>query len=223
MAITIFPIIQKIKRLGNFFKGFGGHRCLLQVLSHRLCARKQKVQFALALPNRAGLASNWADLLGGSVRNIVLIGLVVVVSGCSGGFGASRLNPVNWFNGQKATVQPGGSLLPRNAVTGTTDTRPLIAQVGQTRLDRTNGGYILTATGLTPQTGYHSVDLVQAVSASAQDLVFDLRALPPTRAYPNQSTTARSVTAAVFLSDSQLIGIRRIRVNAAQNAQNLRR
>ena len=157
------------------------------------------------------------------MRNIVLIGLVVVVSGCSGGIGNSRLNPLNWFNGQNTSAQTSGSLLPSNAVAGITDTRPLMAQVSQVRLDRTNGGYILTATGVGLQSGYHSVDLVPSTGSSAQELVFNLRALPPARSYPNQSATARSVSAAFFLSDSQLIGIRRIRVNAAQNAQTVRR
>ncbi len=147
-----------------------------------------------------------------------VLGLVALLAlaGC-GGFGSSPLNPGNWFGSSSETDE----ILPENA-TVIRDPRPVIQQVTLVSVENVPGGAIVHARGTVPQPGWFAADLVpDPARSSGGILTFGFRALPPET--PSQgSGRALIVTAATFLSDDDLIGIREIRVAAQQNIRSAR-
>ncbi|NNE89645.1 MAG: hypothetical protein HKN27_16375 [Silicimonas sp.] len=153
-----------------------------------------------------------------ATRAYLLI-LPLLLASC--GISESRFNPFNWFGGgdDTTTAEP-------LEVVNVDDPRPLVAEITQLVIERTPGGAIVRVTGLPPTQGWYGAALVN-VSPNREALngvmSYSMRALPPdvpTRVSTRQS---RELTAAVFLSDIQLAGVRVIQVTGAQNSRIARR
>lgn len=151
-------------------------------------------------------------------RAFILI-LPLVLASC--GLGDTRLNPFNWFGGSEetTTAQP-------VEVVERSDPRPLVAEITQLVVERTPGGAIVRVTGLPPTQGWHSVALVN-VDPDGEALngvmSYSLRAVPPETPMRVSTRQSRELTAAVFLSDIQLAGVRVIQVTGARNSRIARR
>lgn len=147
---------------------------------------------------------------------LALMGLLVL-SAC-GGFNLSSLNPFSWFGGQEE-AEP---FLPPEALVKT-DPRPLVQDTVSVSIEQTPGGAILYARGVTPQAGWHSADLVRDGSRSGEGvLAFGFRAVAPEVA-SSGTGNARTLTAATFLSEGDLVGVREVQVFTATTIRRLRR
>ncbi|MEL7460677.1 MAG: hypothetical protein AAFX45_03950 [Pseudomonadota bacterium] len=135
----------------------------------------------------------------------------LTLSGC-GGIGSSAINPLNWFGGQEEEA----SVLPQN-VEVVRDARPVIAEITRLSVETVPGGAIVHARGLVPAPGWFAADLVRDPSRSEPGVAaFAFRAVPPVA--PSGGTgSARVITAATYLSNGDLVGVREIRVYSASN------
>lgn len=141
---------------------------------------------------------------------MLLLTATFLLSGC-GGIGSSNLNPFNWFGNSGPE-----EVLPENTVV-VRDPRPLIQQVTDVAVERVPGGAILRARGAAPVAGWFAADLVLDPAQSRDGvLTFGFRAAPPD--VPARGTgNARLITAATYLSDGDLQGVREIRVRGRSN------
>ncbi len=165
-------------------------------------------------------------------RELIAGGLaLVMLSGCAT-VRESRFNPMNWFgrsepvqqttvDGQPVTVLQ--TLAPRKGYPAFTDTRPLAPALADVSIQRSASGGIVTATAAVPALGYYDAELVPVPSERSDTLVFDFRLRPPSTAQGTGNEAQRRITAARALSFPELEGVRRIVVNAANGARQVRR
>ncbi len=145
------------------------------------------------------------------LRAVLLLSLTLSIAACD-----SRLNPLNWFGGdreQRIRVDPseaGGTVA---------DPRGLVTEITQLSVEQTTSGAILRATGVTPSQGYFDAELV-LVEINNGAIVFDFRAAAP---QGNQQPGVQSITAGVTLTNGELAGVRTITVIAAQNRRTVSR
>ncbi|MBV2360997.1 hypothetical protein KUH32_14625 [Thalassococcus sp. CAU 1522] len=146
----------------------------------------------------------------------------------------SRLNPFNWFGRSQPEAVTDGTgtvnpLIPRRRASLFRDEqddayrgRP-VAEITELLIERRPGGAILRVTGVAERVGPFDVRLIEDEQAGeAGTLSYTLNALQqagPRDTGPN----ARTVTAALWLTDQDLAGIRAIRVAGASNARVTRR
>lgn len=112
-----------------------------------------------------------------------------------------------------------------------TDSRPLVSDVTGVTLDQTPGGAILRVTGVTTTQGWWDVGLRREVASddTQGERRYVLRGWPPVNAEgvpvpaPTGPSALREVDAAIFLSDSDLQGLRRITVSGTNTSRTLRR
>ena len=124
------------------------------------------------------------------------------------------------------TLEPEGGY-----AAATVDTRGLVADVTDVRIEQTPGGAILHAIGLPQTQGYWDVALVRDRSTpqSGDTLRYNFRVRPPVDATgqpivaPTGSAASREVHAAVFIERSTLVGIRQIVVTGDQSSRSARR
>ncbi|MBY6005493.1 hypothetical protein KUV62_16325 [Salipiger bermudensis] len=156
----------------------------------------------------------------------VLIVAGVVLAGCS-----SSWNPVNWF-GQSETVPTtidtsatGASnpLIPaRRASIFRSDAAELylgsrIETISELLIERRPGGAIIRVTGTANRAGPFEVRLLPDEAETDGDtLAYTMNALQSAGPV-NVDADARSVTAAIWLTDQELFGIREIRVAGRSN------
>jgi len=161
----------------------------------------------------------------------ILIVSGLVLSSC-GAVRDSRMNPFNWFGrASSARVVQADDVNPliprRRSVFEKKAAGPyagqLIAEIFELRVDRRPGGAVIKATGVSTRMGVFDVRLVKNDEDSTNGvLAYDMKRLQgPGPAGGNDF--ARSVTAAVTLSDNELAGIRTIRVRGARNVMTSRR
>jgi hypothetical protein len=165
-------------------------------------------------------------------RVIMVMGMAVLLSGCSGGWSESRLNPMTWF-GRSDTPE---SLVPVEQQLFV-DPRPLVPQVTDVTVDPTPGGVILRATGIPPTQGYWDGELVVENASAAPVngvLSFQFRILPPPTQIQTGSragapipatvgtATSREVVVAKFISRQDLAGVTSLRVVAERNERSVR-
>lgn len=147
----------------------------------------------------------------------ILMALLVVVLGLGGC--ASRLNPFNWFGGDREER----ITIDETIVAEPTDGRQLVPEIVSLNVDPMPGGAILRAVGLPPRQGYWEADLVE-VGRDGSEIVFEFRVYQPydpnTRVGPPQS---REILAGTSLSTQDLAGIRSIVVVAQQNRRSVSR
>lgn len=149
-----------------------------------------------------------------TLRILMALLLVAGLTGCG-----SRLNPFNWFGGDREErVQ-----IDESGTDGPVDARGLVAEVIDLDVDAMPSGAIIRAVGLAPRQGYWEADLV-LVSQEDRELVYEFRVYEPldpnTRVGPPRS---REIVAGTVLSRQDLAGIRSIVVLAQQNRRSVSR
>jgi hypothetical protein len=166
---------------------------------------------------------------------IALLLLSAMLLGACGTVRESRLNPFNWFGAARSTpvadaaesdVNP---LIPpqrRSIFYAERDTSyrgTEVAQVTGLFVERRPGGALIRAEGVVARQGAFDVRLIKMPEESDETtMVYALQALQPPRGAAGPES-ARRVTAAEFVTDNELAGIRTIRVQGATNAQTSRR
>ena len=141
--------------------------------------------------------------------------LVLVLSGCAA---AERINPLNWFGPSIEEQAVSGSLIPEGAGE-LADTRQLVAEVTQMRVNRTPDGAIVEAYGTAPGAGAWDPDLVPLEpEGGTLTLEFRVRPIQGTAA-----GAAPTLLAGAFLSNRDLAGVATIRVAGASNARTAQR
>ncbi|SMX28348.1 hypothetical protein TRP8649_02467 [Pelagimonas phthalicica] len=161
----------------------------------------------------------------------VLVVSMLVLTSC-GAVRDSVVNPFNWFGRSKsepvATEANVNPLIPKRRASLFRKEKDEsykgweIAEVTQLLVERRPGGAIVRASGVTAQQNAFDVKLVPVKEQSNETtLTFAFKALQARG--PVGSEASRTVTAAIWLTDNQLAGIRQIRVVAANNARVSRR
>lgn len=161
----------------------------------------------------------------------VLVLSALVLTSC-GTVRESRLNPFNWFGNAKSTPVEASEeinpLIPRRQESIFRQSRDesyqgwAVEQVSDLRIERRPGGAIITAIGTPDQQGAFEVKLVKVEEESdAATLTYEFAALQPNAR--TGTVASRQVTAAVWLTDNELAGIRTIRVKAQRNVLSSRR
>ncbi|AMY68597.1 hypothetical protein [Frigidibacter mobilis] len=127
----------------------------------------------------------------------------------------SRVNPFNWFG--RAESQP-TTAPPAQEVS---DGRVQVDQVTRMELKQMPGGAILSVAGLPPTQGWWNAELIALDPDEAPVdgvLTYRFVVAKPKRLTPASTPQSRELTAAHFLSDQTLAGVRRVVVVAAQNS-----
>ena len=155
------------------------------------------------------------------MKHLAALVMIISLTACSGGGSSSvsSLNPFNWFGGGRNADTAPASIAPRRGYTIVPDTRGLISAIASVSIDRTPRGAIVRATGTPNAPGYYDADLVVVPSTSANELSFEFRVRGPAKA----TGRASPIVAATYLTNSQLISVRRIRVISQTNSVTARR
>lgn len=111
------------------------------------------------------------------------------------------------------------------------DSRPLVSDVTRVTMEPTPGGAILRVTGVTATQGWWDIALRRETGSdtASTERRYVLRGWPPVDAEgnpvpaPTGPVTLREVDAAIFLSDSDLDGVRRITVTGANTSRSVTR
>jgi len=169
------------------------------------------------------------------MRIILTTALVsaLALPGCGGSSGGSAYNPLNWFGkSRNETVAPEAknALIPKKSGLRREQAARegvAVAQILALAIEPAAGGAILRVTGLAPTLGAYDVRLVPEfdleIDGPLQTLQYSLKTEYSTRSRPAAPQRSRELTAAVFLSDEDLEGVREIRVSGAENARSVRR
>lgn len=148
-------------------------------------------------------------------RALLTLCLCLALAAC----GSSRLNPLNWFGGDREqrirVTETAAEVVP-------TDPRPLVTEVLDLRVEQTSSGAIVQATGLVPTLGYFGGDLVE-VERGDGALVFEFRVEAPEDGGTPGTPRAREILAAQALSVGALEGVRSITVIAQTNRRSVNR
>lgn len=145
---------------------------------------------------------------------LAVVCALTLVGGCG-----SSLNPRNWFGG--AAPDPTIAANPAEAINASW---PLVDEVTEMAVERVPGGAIVRATGLPPRQGYWLAGLVADSGAPMENgvLILNLRSAPPPQPTPVGTPSSRVMTAALYLSDQSLVGVRTIVVRGARNERSAR-
>ena len=169
------------------------------------------------------------------MRIILTTALVsaLALPGCGGSSGGSAYNPLNWFGkSRNETVAPEAknALIPKKSGLRREQAARegvAVAQILALAIEPAAGGAILRVTGLAPTLGAYDVRLVPEfdleIDGPLQTLQYSLKTEYSTRSRPAAPQRSRELTAAVFLYDEDLEGVREIRVSGAENARSVRR
>lgn len=152
-----------------------------------------------------------------------LLVTTMVLAGC-GAVRDSRVNPLNWFGESRSEARSSGraDLGPTSAGV---DNRPLVPQVTAMSIERTSSGAIVRAEAVMPSAGWWDPQLMAENFGRAPGGVLTFRfvaAAPRTPvAVPNPA--ARTITAAVALTQAQLDTASEVVVVGAENSRSARR
>ncbi len=130
--------------------------------------------------------------------------------------GESRLNPFNWFGGERE------ERITVTEVERPADPRPLVAEVTGLAIEPTTSGAILTATALTEAAGHWRPGLV-LLSREDGAVTYEFRAAPPQDGASQGTGRSREIVAAVALGQDELRGLRSITVIARTNRRSVER
>lgn len=146
---------------------------------------------------------------------LAVFSVALLTSACS-----SRLNPLNWFGRDRsepvAAVQAPG---------GVVDARPFVTEIVSLRVDRAPGGAIVNTVGRTSTQGYWEPALLIENRGVPVDgvLTIQFRASGPYKRAAQGTERSREITAAVYLTDQEMAGVRTIVVRGASNQRSVRR
>jgi hypothetical protein len=145
-------------------------------------------------------------------RALIALTLCLSLAAC----GASRLNPMNWFGGERE------ERIAVTEVATPTDPRPLVTEITGLAIEVTTSGAILTATALTDATGYWQPGLVLVERAEGA-ATYEFRAAPPPAGATQGPEPTRVIVAAAELGRGDLQGLRSITVIARTNRRTVER
>ena len=146
------------------------------------------------------------------LRSVFVVSVILSLAACD-----SRINPLNWFGGEREsriTVDP-------DAAGGGADVdgRLLAADITQLSVEQTTTGAIVRATGITPAQGYFDAELV-LVEATETPLAYEFRVAPPL----DQGTSGiQTISVGTQLTVGELAGIRTITVISQSNRRSVGR
>jgi hypothetical protein len=146
------------------------------------------------------------------LRVILALALVTSLAAC----GASRLNPFNWFGGDRETRVEAAEPETQG------DLRGLVAEVVDLAVEPVPQGAIVRAMGRPPTQGFWEADLVE-VERTDNTIVYEFRIFPPLEAARVSTAQSREVVTGTELSNFDLRGIRTITVVGAQNRRSVSR
>lgn len=166
----------------------------------------------------------------------LLLAATLVVSACAS-VRDSRVNPFNWFGQSRSEpiarevntnplIPKGGGLFSNSRAEDDIYVGRPFEQVTDLRIERVPGGAIIRATGLAARQGIYAVQLTPENEAEEPVdgvLTYRLEGIRPSRNTAVGTVPTREVIAARRLSNQQLVGVSRIRVEGQQNAQVVRR
>ncbi|NKX46364.1 hypothetical protein [Roseicyclus persicicus] len=147
------------------------------------------------------------------LRVILALALVTSLAACG-----SRLNPFNWFGGdreQRIRVEQTVPEDPR-------DLRGLVTEIVDLSVEPTPQGAIVRAMGRPPVQGFWEAELVEVERAEG-GIVYEFRVFPPLTATPAGTPQSREVVVGTQLSNFDLQGIRTITVIGAENRRSVSR
>lgn len=170
-------------------------------------------------------------------KTLPLLLAATLTLGACGMVRESRVNPFNWFGQSRSEpvqqVENTNPLIPKSGglfSRARTDEAVYIGrpfeQVTDLTVERIPGGAIIRATGLAARQGIYAVQLTPKNEAELPVdgvLTYRLEGIRPSKPTPIGSKPTREVTAARKLTDQQLAGVQRIRVEGQLNAQVARR
>jgi hypothetical protein len=142
----------------------------------------------------------------------LILSLCLSLAAC----GESRLNPMNWFGGDRE------ERIAVTEIATPTDPRPLVAEVTGLSIEATTSGAILTATALAEATGYWQPGLI-LVERDDDTAIYEFRAAPPPAGATAGPEPTRVIVAAVALGRGDLEGLRSITVIARSNRRTVER
>lgn len=151
----------------------------------------------------------------GSFRQIVLAGAFLALTGC--GSSDISLNPATWFAADDPV-----EMVETAAFETRVDPRPTVTVITSLTIDRLPGGVIVRATALPPEQGWFDSQLVEETSSDASVRLYSFRGIPPENATRVSTQQSRELTAAAYISDIELQGIREIQVVGATNRRTVR-
>lgn len=167
-----------------------------------------------------------------AIARPLLLCSALALAGCGGGLANSWVNPMTWFgNSRSEAVDPRAASNPLIPARGFGQ-RPKAAyagvpvdQITQLRVERRPGGAIIQTTGVTDVIGYYDVRLEPESEEGAVNgvLAYTFKAVRPAEPIGIGSAAARQITAAVFVTDQELAGVRTITVRGARNQRSTRR
>ncbi|MGP6088335.1 hypothetical protein [Antarctobacter jejuensis] len=162
----------------------------------------------------------------------VLLLSAFVLSSC-GSVAESRLNPLNWFGRSESRpvqVAEDGTnpLIPSRrssifrAEQGADYLGWPLGEISDLVVERRPGGAIIRATAVADYQGAYDLKLVKVPEESTGGmLTYAFKGVQPQRA--RGTVASRTHTAAVWLTDNQLLGIRTVQVRGARNVRSVRR
>lgn len=139
---------------------------------------------------------------------------LILLTACAG-FGASKLNPLNWF---KRAAPEALEFIQRPE-----DSRALVAQVTELEVEPFPGGAIVRATGVPTSQGWWDAELVKVATEEEGVILYEFRIFPPPVPRPAGTPYSRQVTVATSLSTIALDGVAKIVVQGSANALSSRR
>jgi hypothetical protein len=144
-------------------------------------------------------------------RALIVLLLCLGLAACG-----SRLNPINWFGGDREE-----RIRVEQAETSA-DPRPLVAEITALSIEPTTSGAILTATALTERTGYWQPALVEAERGDGA-VVYEFRAAPPPPGATAGPQATRQIVVATTLGRRDLETLRSITVRGRANQRTVSR
>lgn len=146
------------------------------------------------------------------LRSALVITAILSLAACE-----SRINPLNWFGGereQRITVNPdaAASLVDE-------DGRTLASEITQLSVEQTTSGAIVRATGVTPAQGYFDAELV-LVERTETSIVFEFRVAAPLDA---GTAGLQTISVGAEVTVAELAGVRSITVISQSNRRSVGR
>lgn len=158
-----------------------------------------------------------------------LLASTVLLAGC----GSSSLNPFNWFGKSQSESESvstnTNTLIPTRSGFRRRDTEyqgRAVDQITGLVIERVPGGAIVRVNGVAFAQGSYDVVMepenIDELPVKGV-LTYTLKALLPSKYRQQGNTTSREISAAHYVSDQTLNGVRSIRVLGAKNARTARR
>ncbi len=144
-------------------------------------------------------------------RALLVLLLCTAVAACG-----SRLNPFNWFAGERE------ERITITEAERPADPRPLVAEVTALSVEPTTSGAILRATALAERQGYWQPALIE-VSRGEGEIVYEFRAASPPAGGATGPAPTREILAATTLGRDDLEGLRSVTVLGRTNRRTVSR